>query len=203
MADQTAFGNIIVFFKELGIYDVVLPFLLVFTIIFAILEKTKVFGTEKIGAEVYTKKNLNAMTAFVVSFLVIASTKLVAIINEAIANIVLLLMLSVFFLMLVGSFKKEGEGVFLESGWERFFMVFMFVGILLIFLNAIKLDSSNQYCGGTPQEECSFLTLVWNYVGQNWNSRAVGSIILIIVVVLFMWFITKEQTPKKAEKKES
>ncbi|HLD88600.1 MAG TPA: hypothetical protein VI894_00185 [Candidatus Nanoarchaeia archaeon] len=201
MAEQSTFGNILVFFKEIGIYDVVLPFLLVFTIIFAILEKTKVFGTEKVGAEVYTKKNLNAMTAFVVSFLVIASTKLVAIINEAIANTVLLLMLSVFFLLLVGSFRKEGE-VALEGSWEKLFMVLMFVGILLIFLNAIKLDSSNQYCGSAAQGECSFLSVVWNYVAQNWNSRAVGSIILVLIVIFFMWIVTKEPQ-KRTEKKES
>ena len=47
MVEQSVFRGIIEFFEKIGIYDVVLPFLLVFTIVFAILEKTKVFGTLK------------------------------------------------------------------------------------------------------------------------------------------------------------
>ena len=53
----TVLGGVLDFFKELGIYDVVLPFILVFTIMFAILERTKIFGTE--GEKKFTKKNLN------------------------------------------------------------------------------------------------------------------------------------------------
>ena len=43
---QSVFRDVIDFFFQLGIYDVILPFLLIFTIVFAILEKTRVFGTE-------------------------------------------------------------------------------------------------------------------------------------------------------------
>ena len=82
----STFRGVIEFFAELGIYDVILPFLLVFTIIFAILEKSRVFGTEKIGDIVYTRKNLNSMVAFVIAFLVVASTQIVAIINTALAK---------------------------------------------------------------------------------------------------------------------
>ena len=44
---MSVFGEAIQFLAKLGIYDVVLPFLLVFTIVFAIMEKTKLLGTEK------------------------------------------------------------------------------------------------------------------------------------------------------------
>ena len=100
MVEETVFRGVIEFFGELGIYDVVLPFLLVFTIVFAILEKTRVLGTEEINGKKYSKKNLNAIASFVIAFLVVASTKLVAVINQALANIVLLLLLVVFFLVL-------------------------------------------------------------------------------------------------------
>ena len=43
----SSFRETIIFFEELGVYDVILPFLLVFCIVFAILEKSKIFGTEK------------------------------------------------------------------------------------------------------------------------------------------------------------
>src|SRR3989344_1003673 len=104
MVEESAFRGMIGFLNKIGVYDVILPFLLVFTIIFAILEKTKIFGTEKIDGQEMTKKNIDAMVAFVMAFLVIASTKLVGIINEVMANVVLLVILGVCFLLLVGVF---------------------------------------------------------------------------------------------------
>ena len=103
MSQESVFRGIIQFFEKLGVYDVILPFILIFTIVFAILEKSRVFGTEKIKGDEYTRKNLNSMTAFVMAFLVVASTRLVAVINQALAHMVLLLLLSVCFLILIGS----------------------------------------------------------------------------------------------------
>lgn len=177
----SAFRGVIEFFVRLGVYDVVLPFLLVFTVVFAILEKSKVFGTEKIGKDVVTKKNLNAMAAFVIGFLVVASTRLVAIINEAMANMVLLILLSVCFLMLIGSFMRETkEGVFLEGGWKTLFMVIMFVGIVLIFLNAL-----------------GWLEVIWKFIVSNWDGTVVASIVLFAFVVFVIWWISKD--PKSAK----
>lgn len=186
MADVSTFRGIIEFFGRLGIYDVVLPFLLVFSIVFAILEKTKVFGMEEIEGVKYTRKNINAMVAFVIGFLVVASSNLVRIINTTAADIVLLLLLAVFFLMLVGSFMKEGEGVFLEGGWNIAFMIIMFVGIVIIFLNALQTDTGE-----------SWLAWLFRQVTQNFDSTAVASIVLIIVIILFMFYVTKEKKPVK------
>jgi hypothetical protein len=174
MAEESVFRGVIGFFDKIGIYDVVLPFLLVFTIVFAIFEKTKILGTEDIEGHKYTKKNLNAIIAFVTAFLVVASTKLVSIINEAMANTVLLLLLVVLFLLLVGAFFKEGEGVFLEGRWRFLFMTIMFIGIVLIFLQALD-----------------WLKPFWNYLTDHWETQWVASLILLIFVVLFIWFITK------------
>ena len=78
------------FFKEFGLFDVVLPFLLVFAIIFAILEKTRILGTEKIDKEDVPRRNLNTIVAFVIGMLVIATNKIVTAINQALPNVVLL-----------------------------------------------------------------------------------------------------------------
>ena len=183
------FRETLLFFEKLGIYDVILPFLLVFTIVFAILEKTKIFGTEDLEGKKYTRKNLNSMVAFVSAFLVVASTKLVAIINETVANMVLLLILSVCFLLLAGSFHTGEKEFFLEKGWATFFMILMFAGIVLIFLNAVKMDSGE-----------SWLQWGWEKVFNQWDSASVGSIVLLIIVVGFMIFLTRGE--KKPEKKK-
>jgi hypothetical membrane protein len=170
----SAFRGVIEFFNDIGLFDVVLPFLLVFTIIFAILEKTKVFGTEVIDGKKYPKKNLNATASFVIAFFVIASSQLVEIITTVSSFTVILLMLSVMFLLLVGSFMKEGDGVFLTGSWNSFFMILMFVGIILIFIYAL---------GWWDQ--------LWDFLQFGQGGDSVGAIVLLIIIFLFVWYVVK------------
>jgi hypothetical protein len=181
----STFRGIIDFFGDLGIYDVVLPFLLVFTIMFAILDKTKILGIDKWEGQEYSKKNLNAIVAFVVAFLVIASTRLVATINEAMANIVILLLLSFGFLLLIGSFYREGEEVYLSGPMRYFFISIMLIGIVLIFLYAIKTSS------GQP-----WLEWFWRYLKRYWRREWVASIGFVIFVIVAMVFVTWDRKPK-------
>ena len=187
----SAFRDVLVFFGELGVYDVILPFLLVFSVVFAILEKTKVLGEDEWEGKKYTRKNMNSMISFVIAFMVIASSQLVEIITQVSSQMVILLLLSVFFLLLIGSFYKDGEGVSLEKGWRTLFMVIMFVGIVAIFLYAIKTED------GTPWLEWFF-----NYVVNNFTSSAVASIALIILLIFAMWFIISEPKPKNNKSSE-
>jgi len=181
----SAFRNVIEFFEEIGLYDVVLPFLLIFTIVFAILEKTRVFGAETIDGKEYSKKNLNSITAFVIAFFVIASSKLVEIITTVSSYTVILLMLSVLFLLLVGSFMKEGEGGFLQGNWNYFFMIMMFVGIVLIFIYAL-----------------GWWDVMWGFFRFETGGEVVGSIILLAIIVLFIWYIVKGEPHTNGAKKE-
>src|SRR3989338_529339 len=106
----SSFREALGFLADIGVYDVVLPFVLVFVIVFAIFEKTRVFGVYRYpdGHE-YPKKNLNSMAAFCISFFVIASSQLVETITKISANVVVLLIAIVFFMLLAGSFQKEDE----------------------------------------------------------------------------------------------
>lgn len=177
---ETAFRGAIDFFDRLGIYDVVLPFLLVFTIVFAILERTKIFGTEKIGVHEATRKNLNAMAAFVIALLVVASTQVVSVINRSLAKVVLLLLVLISFLLLVGTFFGKEEEVKLSGAWRAFGMAFVAIGILLIYAN-----------------EIGWLQPFWDYLTNNWNSSVVGSVALVILIVWFMSYITNSEPEKK------
>lgn len=169
----TSFGNAIGFMGELGVYDVVLPFLLIFTLVFAILEKTKIYGTEKVDGKDVTRKNLNGMTAFVMAFFVVASTRLVAVINEVLASTVLLLLMSICFLLLAGSFHSGKEEFFLKKGWNKLFMMIMFVGIVIIFLHAL-----------------GWLDMIWGSLANNFDSVVVSSIVLLVIVVVAIVYIT-------------
>lgn len=188
----TVLGNVVEFFGRLGIFDVMLPFLLVFTMMFAVLERTKVFGVEKEKDKERTRKNLNAMVAFVVSFLVLASSRIVEAITSISSNMILLVMLGVFFLLTIGAFYKEGElgKEGLPNGWMKtLFLVIMLVGIIVIFMNAIKNEDGDTWWDYSI-----------NYLDNHWDSTAVASIALIILVVAFMMYITHEKAPESGAK---
>ena len=193
MVEESVFRGAIGFMEKIGVYDIVLPFLLIFTIVFAILEKTKILGMEKIGDQEVTKKNINSIVAFSTAFLVIASTQLVSVINEVIANVVLLLILAVSFLMLVGVFFGDQEFTLKDfPGWIKFFMVMMFIGVVTIFMNAITIN--------TKSGPHSVLEVVFS-IFQNWEAEWAATIIFLIVIIGFMAFVTHEPK-KKVEKKE-
>lgn len=183
MVEETTFRVALGFLEKIGVYDVILPFLLVFTLVFAILEKTKILGTEKLEGKEFTKKNLNAIAAFAISFLVIASTKLVAVINQTMSQVVLLLILAICFLLLVGVFFGSKEFT-LENypGWTKFFMVLMFIGIVLIFLNAL--------------DWLKYILYLIESAGTGWGA----TILLLIIVIILILLITRETTPKKETK---
>jgi hypothetical protein len=86
----------------------------------------------------------------------------------------------------VGSFAKEGERDFLTGGWKTVFMIIMFIGIIFIFLDALD-----------------WLSPFWRFLTRYWETRWVASLILIIAVVLFIWYITKGEKSTTPAKKES
>ncbi len=183
MPQESVFRGVIEFMAEIGVYDIILPFLLVFTIVFAILEKTKILGIDKIKDREYTKKNLNSIVAFVMAFFVIASTQLVAIINEVLANVVLLIILGVSFLMLIGTFFADKE--FSLENFPRsmnIMMFIMFVGIVAIFLNAM--------------DWLKYILAIFVY----WDSEWASPIIFMLIILGFIYFITKEPGNKKDSK---
>ncbi|HII29816.1 hypothetical protein COT48_06265 [Candidatus Woesearchaeota archaeon CG08_land_8_20_14_0_20_47_9] len=181
---MSTFGEVIVFFGELGVYDVILPFLLVFTIMFAVLDKTRVFGVEKYkndaGDEVYAaKKQLNALVAFVIGFFVVASSQLVEIITEVSSNVVILALLGVFFMMLVGVFYDyeqlmKGLGLGKSKGsWQMYFFTFiMLIGVIFIFLHAIKTAD------GT-----TWLQIFLDWVKSIATNTAAASVVLFLIFI--------------------
>jgi len=165
-------------------FDVILPFLLTFTIVFAILEKTKIFGVEEVDGVKITRKNMNAMTAFVMGFFVVASTKLVGLINAIASQAFLLFLLVVMFLMLAGIMMKEGEFQ-LSSGWRTGFMTVGAIVLVLIFLHAT-----------------GWLEQIYEFLVGSWDTEAVSAVILLIFIVIFIAWISSSGSKKSKKKDE-
>ena len=115
-----------------GLTDVLLPFLLIFTIIFAILQKTKILGEDK--------KNLNVVVAVVVGLLVVVphvtggfptNADPVLIINDALPQVSIVLVAVIFLLIMIGVFGQDY--VFLGVTMPGWITLVSFVVIVLIF----------------------------------------------------------------------
>lgn len=167
--------NTIEFLKDFGLFDVVLPFLFVFTIVFAILEKTYVLGKE----DGKPRKNLNSVVAFVLAFIVIAANKAVNFLSAALPNIVLLMVVGLCFLMLIGVFLKEGELDLSSkhSGWYKAFMIIMFIALIVVVLGAYPVGGSN--------------ALMYLLEKIDLTDGIVSGVIVFVVIGAIMYFIVK------------
>ncbi|MBI2654122.1 hypothetical protein HYX02_04900 [Candidatus Woesearchaeota archaeon] len=115
-----------------GLTDVMLPFLLIFVIVYAILTKTKILGEDK--------KNLNAVVAIVVALLVVIphvtgrfpeNADPVLIINNALPQVSIVLVAIVFLLVMIGVFGQDY--VFLGMTMPAWISFVSFAVILIIF----------------------------------------------------------------------
>lgn len=98
--------------ESAGFYDVLLPFILVFTIIFAVLQKVKIFGRES--------KNINVVVAILIAFFTIRAQPVIALINQFLPKVSAMVLILMMFLLILGVFGTSAEG---WTGWPFFLAV--------------------------------------------------------------------------------
>jgi peptidoglycan/LPS O-acetylase OafA/YrhL len=105
--------------------DYILPWVLVFTLLFAILQKTKLLGDDV--------KQINALIASVVGLILIASpfSRIVVILMPflAISAVVLLI-----FLLLYGFISGKKEGDMLSENWKRAWVTILAIALASVLL---------------------------------------------------------------------
>jgi hypothetical protein len=149
----------------------VLVFLLVFTIVFAVLQKTHILGMNK--------KNFNVVVALIMGLLVIvphitgnypATYDVVDIINQALPNVSLIAIAAIMLLLLVGLFGAESRWMGTSlAGWMA---IMAFVSIIIIFGSAMGMTGWS----------------VYDYIDQD----TVLMIVILLVFGIIVWYITKE-----------
>jgi len=187
MAEGTPLGLALDFLEKFGFFDVVLLFIFVFAVVFAILEKTLILGKEGPKDKEKPRTSINAMVAFAVALFVVAATNIASVIRESLPMVVLVLIVIISFMLLAGSFMGSGEFSFKDSPfWKIFLTIIMFFSVVLIFMNAIKTKSGE-----------SWLKYIYNYVVTTWaTGPIVSGIIFLIVIVASIYFIVG---PKEKE----
>ena len=80
--------------EGMGFFDVALPFLLIFTVFYAMLSKINLFGEEK--------QSINVVVSLITAFLFVRATDLVAIMNEFLPQISFITIALITFMLLIG-----------------------------------------------------------------------------------------------------
>ena len=167
--------------ESAGLLDVLLPFILIFTVVFAVFQKTKILGKDHEGRP---KKNYNVIIALVMSLAVViphvtgsyGRFDIVDIINGALPNISLIVVAILMFLLLVGVWGKNVD--IAKSSLGGWVVIASIIIVIYIF-------ATQAGWAGLP---------TWLYFLNDSTTQA--AVITILVFGIIIWFVTKEDRPR-------
>ena len=152
-----------------GFYEFALPFLLIFTLVFAILEKIKLFGKEA--------RRINVVVALVIGLIFVNQFEIVDRLNLFLPKVSLFIVVAVMFLILVGLF-----GVNVEGGFSGIILFLFTVASLFIIYWALLPGTDLFGLGGSDfsywlENNASLLLflviigiIIWAVVGKGGNT---------------------------------
>ncbi len=157
-----------------GFTDILLPFLLIFAVMFAILQKTKIFGD---------RKNINVIVGLVIGLLVViphatgmypAGYDVVEVLNAALPSVSIVVIAVVMLLILIGIFG--GEANLFGMAAPTWVAVFSIVVIVFIFGGAAG------WWGGYGWFESFF------------GSDAIAIIVMLLIFGIIISFVVSSDT---------
>ena len=147
------------------------PFLLIFFIVFAVLEKTKIFGDDK--------KQLNALVAFVIGLIFISVVYPTLVVENLILFLTVALVV-VFIALLLWGFVSGGEAKISSKGLK------IVAGILIVIAVAIAL----LWAMGIWDE---FANLLFK---QSWSKSFWTNLIFIVVIAVALALMMRKGKEK-------
>ena len=151
--------------------EFILPFLLMFALVFAILEKTKILGEDK--------KQVDAILAFVIGLIFVSAIYPKQVVNDLILFLTISIVVVLVFLMIYGFVASDkGEGLKVEK-W----MMWTF-GILA----GIGTIAATIWATGT-----SFFVIDMLFY-QPWSNKLWTNVAFVVVVVVAMTLVLKSGT---------
>ena len=169
MANSFNFMDAIESLEDIGFYEVALPFILIFTIVFAILQKVKIFGA--------SGKNFNAVIAVVLAFLVVRNQAIVEVLNQFLPKISLISVVIVVVLLLFTILSGNEQPSFTKH----------LLGIMII-LVAIGVIIS--FVGSGAGEVFGFALPDWFDI----TSADRNLLIFLVLFIVFFAYVTSDST---------
>jgi len=161
------FSQLIADMDSYGVSTILLPFLLVFAIVYAILEKIQIFE----------RKAINVVIAFVMAFFVATNLHIVSIIRQSLPNVAVVLVAILCVILIIGIFGFRLD--ISQSGIGGLIAFLAFAVVLYIFGDAAGWWGFNMPWPFSALTDPSIRPMV----------------IVIAVFFLLIWYITKEDEP--------
>jgi predicted Na+-dependent transporter len=181
---NSALEEFVLRLDQWGVMDVFVPFILVFTLVFAVLQKSKILGKEE------ERRKFNVIIALVIALAVVIphitgdypyGADIVDMINRALPNVALVVIAIIMLLVMIGVWGNDIN--IKESPLAGFAVIFSFVAVFIIFGGA-----AGWWGGNWP---------VWlSWLG---NPDAQVIVVGILVFGIIIWFVTAEPKAKDKE----
>ena len=154
--------------------DIILPFVLVFTLIFAVLQKSKLLGD---GVQ-----QINAIISFVLAGMFVAFFKYVGWLQQFVIFLVIAIVILFVFLMIYGfAYAENGKGFVLGKNYQIVIGVMAFIGVIVAAL---------------------VITDTWDKVYSFFTASNIGAnVIFIILIAIAIGAVV--MSGKKSEDKKS
>jgi hypothetical protein len=165
--------------ENLGMTDALLPFLLIFTVIFAVLQKSNILGEGK--------RNFNVIVSTVISLMVViphvtgsypANRDVIDIMNGALPQISIVVVAILMALLLIGILG--GEAKWMGGSLSGVIALIAFAVVVYVF------GAEAGWWANYPRD--------WRW----WGSDTSSVVLIILVFAIVIWYITRE--PSDADK---
>lgn len=166
----TPLDNVLTLLAQFGFFRVVLPFLLIFSLVYAVLMKTKVLGEPTEG----WVKGTSAAISLAIAFFVISSTPVVTLLMTLVPQASFILVVALFLLMIITfTIPKNVLDGALDAKW----LIPIVIVLIIVFLGII----------GAATPDIPFLSgiaqfLMGNVALPELSSDVVNLIIAVIVM---------------------
>lgn len=152
--------------------ETVLPFLLIFTVVFAILQKSGILGKDK--------KQIDALVGLVIGLIVISFARAVGIINNLLPFLAVSIVIILVFLILISMFSiREGEFKIPDS------LKNVGIGLTALAVTIAVL----------------IVTGAWDYILDRWfggaGSEGFANFIFVVIVFIAITFIVLPKNSKE------
>lgn len=108
--------------------DIIVPFLLVFVLVFALLDRTKILGEGK--------RQINALVSLAIGLIFITFTKAVLAVQNMIPFLAVAAVIILIFLILYGFVAADKEGLKIPNGIKITAAILIFIGLVVTVLVA-------------------------------------------------------------------
>jgi hypothetical protein len=165
-------SNIGTYFQAYGVMDFILPFILVFTITYAVMHKTNLLGNDKFHIVLALSMGLLFVIPHMTGSYPLGYDP-VQILNESLPHISLVSVAVIMVMLLLGVFGQKFSAKF-----NPFIVIIALGFVIFIFGSSLELWNS-------PQQ-----TFSW------WSDELTELMIIILVFGVVIWFITKNPDDK-------